>query len=99
MKTLTIPLPANNEDEIIDIELFVGLDKKKYEFRLESFLWETDDELSKIRDNTSISLARITRLKKSIEEYDKNWDLVQIFAPIENNNRIRVLYRKLRRKK
>ena len=45
-------------------------------------------------DDVSASLARIYRLKRSIESYDKNWELIQIFTPNENAQHIQVLYRK-----
>ena len=93
MKALTLPLPKNTDDEIIEIALSVGKDKKKYNFRLESFLWEVEDELQNVKDSTSVSLAKISRLKKSIESYDSSWELVQIFAPSGKSDRIRVLYK------
>ena len=93
MKALTFPLPDNTDDEIINIELSFEKSKKTYKYRLESFLWEVEDELHYIKDSTSISLSRITRLKKSIENYDNAWELVQIFAPLENSDKIRVLYK------
>jgi len=52
------------------------------------------DELSIADDDVSASLARIYRLKRSIESYDKDWELIQIFTPSENAQHIQVLYRK-----
>jgi len=94
MKALTLPLPENNDDEIIEIELFVGNNRKKYNYRVESFKWELSNEFKEINDSTSISLAKISRLKKIIENYDNAWELLQIFAPSEKLNRIKVLYKK-----
>ena len=94
MKDLCVPIPAFGEDEIADIELRVGDKKISYSFRVESFPWEVEDELSVKDDDVSASLARIYRLKRSIEGYDKNWELIQIFTPNENARHIQVLYRK-----
>ena len=94
MKDLCVPIPNFGEDEIADIELRVGDEKISYSFRVESFPWEVEDELSVTNDDVSASLARIYRLKRSIEGYDKDWELIQIFTPNDNARHIQVLYRK-----
>jgi hypothetical protein len=94
MKDLCVPIPDFGEDEIADIELRVGDEKISYSFRVESFPWEVEDELSVSNDDVSASLARIYRLKRSIEGYDKDWELIQIFTPNDNARHIQVLYRK-----
>lgn len=94
MKDLCVPIPNFGEDEIADIELRVGDEKISYSFRVESFAWEVEDELSVADDDVSASLARIYRLKKAIEGYDKNWELIQIFTPGDNATHIQVLYRR-----
>ena len=52
MKDLCVPIPNFGEDEIADIELRVGDKKMSYSFRVESFPWQVDDELS-VRDSLS----------------------------------------------
>jgi hypothetical protein len=94
MKDLCVPVPNFGEDEIADIELRVGDKKIRYSFRVESFPWEVEDELSIADDDVSASLARIYRLKRSIESYDKDWELIQILSPSEEAQHIQVLYRK-----
>lgn len=98
MKDLCVPIPDFGEDEIADIELRVGGKKIIYSFRVESFAWEVDDELSIANDDVSASLARIYRLKRSIEDYDKDWELIQIYTPSENAQHIQVLYRRRQEK-
>jgi len=94
MKDLCVPIPNFGEDEIADIDLRVGEQKISYSFRVESFAWQVEDELSVSDDDVSASLARIYRLKRAIEGYDKNWELIQIFTPNDNAKYIQVLYRK-----
>lgn len=97
MKELCVPIPNLSDSQIAQLEVVVGQDKLKYEFRIESFLWETEDDLVRIAsDHVSRSLARITRLKQAIESYDRGWELIQIFTPAENSKYIQVLYRKRR---
>jgi len=94
MREVTIPLPLVKENEQVEIQVNVGKKRKIEHYKIDSFQWECEDELSRGNDATSISLARISRLKKLIESYDKSWELIQIFAPLENSEFIRVLYRK-----
>lgn len=95
MKDLCVPIPNLRDNQIAQLEVIVGEEKLRYEFRVESFLWETEDDMkSMASDHLSHSLARITRLKKAIESYDKGWELIQIFTPTENSKYIQVLYRK-----
>ena len=95
MKDLCVPLPNLKDNQIAQLEVTIGQEKLKYEFRVESFLWETDEDFAKFStDHLSLSLARISRLKKALESYDNNWELIQIFTPNENSRFIQVLYRK-----
>ncbi|MFN8254692.1 MAG: hypothetical protein U0W24_03325 [Bacteroidales bacterium] len=94
MREICLPLPILKDDEIVEIILTTSKSGKKEEYKYEAFPWDVPDELSECRDETSLSLARISRLKKSIESYDKSWELIQIFAPLERSKVIRVLYRK-----
>ena len=94
MKDLCVPIPDFREQEVADIELKVGDKKLRYSFRVASFPWDVEDDLSSGDDEISNSLARIHRLKKSIESYDPGWELIQIYTPNENARYIQVLYRK-----
>jgi hypothetical protein len=93
MKDLCVPIPNFGEAEFAEIELKVGEKKTNYNFRVVSFPWDEQDDHQRYEDELSRSLARIQRLKHSIESYDKNWELIQIFNPLENANNIQVLYR------
>ena len=94
MKDLCVPIPNFGDEQFADIEIKVGKKKHNLSYRVVSFPWESDDELSISGDELEISLVRIHRLKKEIEGYDKNWELIQIFNPSENSAHIQVLYRK-----
>ncbi len=96
MKDLCVPVSHFGDDEIAEISLTIGGRKSTYNFRVESFPWEVEDELSRFDDELSQSLARIDRLKNAIRKYDQQWELIQIFTPTENSKHIQVLYRKKR---
>jgi len=94
LKDLCIPIPGFSENEVAELHLKVGARKISYDFRVESFLWDVEDELNGDSDDISKSLARISRLRKAIAEYDKTWELIQIFTPADSAKYIQVLYRK-----
>jgi len=93
MKELCVPVPHFQEKEDAEILLKVGKERISFNFRVVSFPWDVKDEFSNGEDEVSRSLARITRLKNSINSYDKNWELIQIYTPLEEARFIQVLYR------
>jgi hypothetical protein len=94
MKEICIPIPYLREQEIADVEVSIAGQKIRYNFRVESFPWEVNDEFSSLTDPLEKSLAKIYKLKSAIESYDKEWELIQIFDPNEHADHIHILYRK-----
>jgi len=95
LKDICIPLPGIGEEEVAELHLKVGDQKISYDFRVESFAWDVEDELNNGgEDDVSKSLARIERLRNAINKYDKSWELIQIFNPPDNAQYIQVLFRK-----
>jgi hypothetical protein len=95
MKELCIPVPNFKDNQVAEVELKVNGDRLSFSFKVESFAWDVEDELTgQHTDEVSRSLARITRLRNAINNYDKDWELIQIFTPNENARNIQVLYRK-----
>ncbi|MBN1561999.1 hypothetical protein EH223_12910 [candidate division KSB1 bacterium] len=91
MRELCIPLPDFLDQQIANVEVTINGEKRKYNFRVESFLWEVNDE-STTDENLRLE-KRINRLKQNIESYDNNWRLVQIFKPAKESKHIQVLFR------
>ena len=88
MKDITIPLPNFLEEQIAEVEVKINGKKRLYNFRIESFIWgegntDTQDSIS----------SKINNLRKQIEHYSKDWELIQIFTPRENAKHIQVLFR------
>jgi hypothetical protein len=94
MKEICIPIPFLKDNDVAEVEVVVAGKKIKYDFRVESFPWELENEFSSLADPLERSLARIYKLKNAIEGYSKEWELIQIFNPSENADHIHVLYRK-----
>ncbi len=98
MREINIPLPNMNDDDQVEIELLVGKRKEKHYYRLESVPWEKDSDHIETEKKENSSAERIESLKKAIKNYDKNWELIQIFAPLEKSLNIHILYKKKRNK-
>jgi hypothetical protein len=86
MKNVCIPLADFVDKQIAEIEVKINGKKRRYNFRVESFRWEPNDETWDVE-------KRIKMLQDSLEKYDKSWELIQIFKPEENSKFIQVLYR------
>ncbi len=85
MKDVSIPLPDFVDRQIAEIEVKINGKKRQYNFRVESFRWEPDDEEWSVDD-------KIKLLQTELANYDKSWELIQIFRPKENSRFIQVLY-------
>jgi hypothetical protein len=86
MKDISIPLSDLVDKQIAEIEVKINGKKRQYNFRVESFRWEPDNETWNVE-------KRINVLHDSLEKYDKSWELIQIFRPEENSKFIQVLFR------
>ena len=86
-----MPVPDLTNGDQADIELRISGGKIIYNFRLASFAWESADD---VKNSTIPEDLKINRLKKAIEEYDKGWELIQIYPPAKDLKTIQVLYRK-----
>jgi hypothetical protein len=91
MKELCIPIPNFMENQIADVEVTINGKKRKYSFRVESFPWNG------IHDGTSDDdhslLVKIDKLRDNIKNYEKGYELVQIYTPREDAKFIQVLFR------
>lgn len=90
MKDLTIPMPNFLEEQIAEVEVKINGKKRKYNFRVESFPWEENIEL---KANQDVVSSKIENLRKELENYSKEWELIQIFTPRETAKNIQVLFR------
>jgi len=92
MRELCIPIPFDIGSELAEVEVRVGEKNLKFHYRLESFPWEVNDK--DIKDGITEGLLKIYNLKKTIADYDKNWELIQIYTPVEKAKIIQILFRK-----
>ena len=86
MKEISIPLPDFIDKQIAEIEVKINGKKRQFNFKVESFRWENDDEVLSID-------RKIKKLQNAIKNYDKAWELIQIFRPKDDSKFIQVLFR------
>ncbi len=69
MDNITIQLPAIRAHQFADVSVTVNGKKKHYQFRVEIFKWDEWRQQSEDRAST---------LRRIIQSYEKQWQLVQI---------------------
>lgn len=81
MREIVILIPDVDVEQNVEIDVRINGRKKTLKYRVELINWEgkeTED--------------RVTILKHKIDEYDKDWELVEIGAP--SDNEIPLMFRK-----
>ena len=91
MKDITIPLPNFLEEQIAEVEVIINGKKRQYNFRIESFPWIADGE--DLKKDPQETTAKIKQLQRELENYSKEWELIQIFSPGQEAKHIQVLFR------
>jgi len=92
MRDLCIPIPDFSHNEEVQLEVKVGNNKSIFNYKVVSFPWEV--EIEENGEEILDAIYKINRLKSALTNYDKNWELIQIFTPSDNDKYIQVLYRK-----
>jgi len=92
MKDITLPLPDFLEEQIAEVEVKINGKKRKYNFRIESFSWDVNSTKSESSDHDEIS-SKIENLKQQLDNYNSDWELIQIFTPREDAKNIQILFR------
>ncbi len=75
MANISIQLPIFDAEHKIEIEVKVNGAKKKYHYRVELFEW----------DECADTDTKAVCLKNRISDYDKQWRVVQIGSPGDEN--------------
>lgn len=75
MANISIQLPIFDAEHKIEIEVKINGAKKKYHYRVEIFEWDECEDV----ENKAVCL------KNKISDYDKQWRVVQIGSPSDEN--------------
>lgn len=81
MREIVILVPELEVDQNIEIDVRINGRKKTMQYRVELLNWEGNDNES-----------RVAVIKHKLDEYDKDWELVEIGAP--TNNEVPLILRK-----
>lgn len=85
MREIVLQIPTLDAEQNIDIDVRINGRKRSMKYRVEIIDF---DEIEPDTDD------KVAMLKKVIKEHDKDWELIQIGAPITNN--IPIMFRKRR---
>lgn len=76
MREVVILIPDVDAEQNVEIDVRINGRKKTLQYRVELIDWEGSGVPPK---------DKVTVLRHKIDEYDKNWELVEVGAPNENN--------------
>ncbi|MEX1137819.1 MAG: hypothetical protein WEB33_02900 [Bacteroidota bacterium] len=74
MSTIFIQLPPVQSDNYVDVDLTVNGKKQQFKYRVEIFKWS---------DWCAPAETKADGIRKMINNYDRNWQLVEIGAPTD----------------
>lgn len=81
MREIVILIPDLDVEQNVEIDVRINGRKKTLKYRVELINWEGNDKHD-----------RVTVLKHKINDYDKDWELVEIGAP--SDHEIPLMFRK-----
>lgn len=83
MREVVIQIPTYETEQNIEIDVSINGKRRTMKYRVELIEWDNYKE--EVQDKVSI-------LRRVIKEHDKDWELIQIGAPTEND--IPIMFRK-----
>ena len=83
MREVVLQIPTFESEQNIDIDVKINGKKRAMHYRVEIIDWENDEETTE---------EKISVLRRVIDEREKDWELIQIGAPLKNN--IPITFRK-----
>jgi hypothetical protein len=75
MPSVSIQLPNINADHVVEIQVKINGESKRYNYRIEVFHW---DECKKEQSHAEC-------LRDILSHYDKNWQMIQICSADDKN--------------
>ncbi len=83
MREVIIQIPTLESEQNIDIDVRINGKNRTMHYRVEIIDWESEEETTE---------EKISVLRRVIDDHEKDWELIQIGAPIRNN--IPITFRK-----
>jgi len=82
MREVVLQIPTLDSEQNIEIEVKINGKKRTLRYRV---------EIVGLAEDTTMIEDRVSLLRRVIREHDKDWELIQIGAPVRN--RIPVMFR------
>ncbi len=76
MREVVILIPDVDVEQNVEIEVRINGRKKTMQYRVELLRWEGNDDAP---------IDKVQVIKHKIQEYDKNWELIEVGAPNKDN--------------
>ena len=83
MREVVIQIPTFETEQNIEIDVKINGKKRTMKYRVEIVSWESEEPSSE---------QKVDELRRVINAHDKNWELIQIGAPLKDS--IPVMFRK-----
>ena len=83
MREVVIQIPTLETEQNIEIDVRINGKKRTLKYRVEIVDWEGEEPTPE---------EKVDTLRKVIKEHDKDWELMQIGAPLKDS--IPVMFRK-----
>jgi len=83
MKEVVLSIPTLEAEQNIEIDVRINGRKKTVTYRVEIVHWEGSEPTSE---------EKVTVIRHAIDEYDKDWELIQIGSP--EQDKIPLMFRK-----
>ena len=83
MREVVLSIPTLEAEQNLEIDVRINDKKKTLKYRVEIIHWQGTPPTSE---------EKVTVLKHAINEYDKNWELIQIGAP--DDDKIPLMFQK-----
>lgn len=90
MGDVCIPIPGFKAGGRADVSVVFSDKQPAIEMRIEAFYLNADNEIGAKGHNSKL----FDVLKEKIDAYNKDWEVLQVFAPERGTNVVKVLFRK-----
>ncbi len=88
MEDICIPVPDISGGSNAEITVQLPNNGGEVKYRLEAFICGKESG-----ENESSNEEVFRTLKNFVDNYDKSWELIQLFAPIGKEKNVKVLYK------
>ncbi|MDA3813951.1 MAG: hypothetical protein PF570_06820 [Candidatus Cloacimonetes bacterium] len=83
MREVVLSIPTLEAEQNLEIDVRINGKKRTLKYRVEIVHWQGSEPTSE---------EKVTVIRHTINDYDKNWELIQIGAPDED--KIPLMFRK-----